>query len=178
MEDISFYIHENTLCRFNSFLRESNENLLKEICLFKNYDEQKLINEILPPVEMNRRRINKSDITDKERCMARLWKGGYGGRCCNVRKNLGTNNEKEFCNTHQKEIDKNGKLRYGRIDEISPFRLPKNPTEPYKRCLHFTNNKQCRCRMSDNSNYCTIHSKIYEENNIDNGAYSLIKNIK
>ena len=174
MEGISFYIHESTLHRFNSFLRESNKELLKQISLFKNYDEKKLLDEILPSSRINVKNTRKENLCDKDRCMARLWKGGYGGRCCNARKNLGLYNEKEFCNTHQREIEKNGKLRYGRIDEISPFRLPKNPTEPYKRCLHFTNNKQCRCRMSDNSNYCTIHKKNYEENTIDVGGYGLI----
>ena len=47
-ENISFYIHESSLLNLNIFLREENINLIKEICLKKNIDEEKLISEILP----------------------------------------------------------------------------------------------------------------------------------
>ena len=106
--------------------------------------------------------------------MARLWKGGYGGRCQNIRKDYGLKTECEFCNVHQKEILNKGKLRYGRIDEISPFRLPKNPKEPYKRCIHISDKKQCRCRMSENSEYCTMHKKIYENHHSDIAGFGII----
>ena len=173
-ENISFNIHESSLLNLNIFLREENVNLIKEICLKKNIDEKKLISEILPSPSFNILKKKREELCDNERCMARLWKGGYGGRCCNIRMNYGKDNEKEFCNTHQKEIDKNGKLRYGRVDEISPFRLPNNPKEPYKRCLHFSEDKQCRCRMSDNSNYCTIHKKSMNIKNKDICGYGTL----
>ena len=161
-EEISFCVSEKTLSDINLFLRCNNERIIQLIGNHKNYDDEKLVKEILPSV--SKKHITRGEIDDKDRCMARLWKGGYGGRCQNVKKNLGSKNECEFCNIHYKEIMNKGKLRYGRIDEISPFRLPKNPTEPYKRCMHIVNNKQCKCRMSDNSNYCTIHTKkVFKE---------------
>ena len=157
-EEISFLISETTLFNINLFLRENNEKLINLISEYKKCNNEKLLSSTLPP--LSKKIKSRKEIDDNERCKARLWKGGYGGRCQNVKKNLGLKNECEFCNSHVKEIQKNGKLRYGRIDEISPFRLPKNPNEPYKRCMHFNNNKQCRCRMSDNSVYCTLHTKI------------------
>ena len=174
MEGISFLISEKTLFDINSFLREHNDRLITSISKYKKYDGE-LLNDILPPLSNKFIKKNRSELSDKERCMARLWKGGYGGRCQNARKNLGLNNECEFCNVHHKEIMKKGKLRYGRIDEISPFRLPKNPDEPYKRCIHISNNKQCKCRMSENSNYCTLHKKTNHVEEIAGISIDLIK---
>tara|TARA_Y100000991_G_scaffold212797_1_gene197500 strand:+ start:2119 stop:2649 length:531 start_codon:yes stop_codon:yes gene_type:complete len=174
-EDISFFVSEKTLSDVNLFLRDNNKRIIQSICNYKKYDNEKLLNEILPST--SKKNISRGNLSDKERCMARLWKGGYGGRCQNARKNLGSKDECEFCNSHYKEIINKGKLRYGRIDEISPFRLPKNPDEPYKRCMHIVNNKQCRCRMSDNSKYCTMHTKTKIKEDIGGVSINLI-NIK
>lgn len=173
--EISFFVSEKTLSDINLFLRDINKRIIQSIGNCKNYDGDKLVEEILPST--SKKHISRSNLSDKERCMARLWKGGYGGRCQHVRKNLGSKNECEFCNTHYKEIIDKGKLRYGRIDEISPFRLPKNPKEPYKRCMHIVNNKQCKCRMSDNSQYCTIHTKKICKEDIAGISFNLM-NIK
>ena len=95
--------------------------------------------------------------------MSRVWNNGYGGQCCR-RKKIINYEESDYCQIHHKEFLNNGKVKYGRIDEISPYRLSKDHSEPYKRCQHFKTlengeKKQCHCRMSDNSEYCTLHSK-------------------
>jgi hypothetical protein len=172
MEDnVFFYISENTLSDINTILRYKDEEIIKCISNKKCYNNELLLQEILPS---NKKTLQSKNLSDKERCMARLWKGGYGGRCQNIRKDYGLKTECEFCNVHQKEILNKGKLRYGRIDEISPFRLPKNPTEPYKRCIHVSDKKQCRCRMSENSEYCTMHKKIYENHQSDIAGFGII----
>ena len=139
MEDnVFFYISENILSYINTILRNKNEEIIKWTSTKKCYNNDLLLQEILPS---NKKKLPQcKNLSDKERCMARLWKGGYGGRCHNVRKDYGLKTECEFCNVHQKEILSKGKLRYCRIDEISPFRLPKNPKEPYKRCIHISDN--------------------------------------
>ena len=63
IEDMSFYNSRKYILQIQIIFKRSNENLLKEICLYKKN------NEIFPPIEMNRQRVNKSDIMicDKER---------------------------------------------------------------------------------------------------------------
>ena len=166
MEDNFFFnISEDTLFNINKSLKDNNKNIINLIAKKKDYDNLLLIDEVLPPL-CSKSKVVRKNLTEKERCFARLWKGGYGGKCQNIKKDYGLETECEFCNVHQKELLTKGKLRYGRIDELSPFRLPKSPDEPYKRCIHITNNKQCRCRMKDNSNYCTIHKNNSDDEDI------------
>lgn len=152
MNDISFCISENTLLNLNKFIRKQNLNLLQKI--IKLDDIQQIENLFFEPLE-----IKKKDISEKDLCMSRVWNDGEGGRCHFTRQDLNSENEKDYCKKHQKEFMKKGFVRYGRIDEISPFRLSKKPDEPYQRCCYDIQGKQCKIRKNRNSNYCTIHSK-------------------
>ena len=155
-DTITFYIHKDTLYKIDSFLKKKDEMLIDAICHTKALDKNTIINTDLHLLKYN-------TSYNQRKCFARLWRGGEGGECCN---HMNINN-KEYCNFHETEIKKNGKLRYGRIDEISPFRLSKNLSEPYKRCKHFKNDKQCNFRINDNNdNYCTKHNNLITHLNI------------
>ena len=174
-DDVFFYISENILSEIDNILKNKNEEIIKWISNRQEVSNELLLHEILPS---NKKPSNSKKISDKERCMSRIWNNGYGGRCSRIRKDYGMKTQCNFCNFHQKEFLNKGQLRYGRIDEISPFRLSKNPTEPYKRCIHISNKKRCSCRMSENSEYCTIHKKIHDMNQVDSAGFgfSLVKN--
>ena len=80
MEGISFLISEKTLFDINISLRENNEKIITYLSKYKGCDGL-ILNDILPPISNKYIKKPRSELTDKERCMARLWKGGYGGRC-------------------------------------------------------------------------------------------------
>lgn len=175
-----YCISKHTIKELDKYIISQNIILLKKIAndykinqdefikdILSTYIDNNLLNKELYKDNNNKliKDNNKKNIKVK-RCMSRIWNQGYGGQCT---KNCYYSNDdklKDYCKIHQGEIIRKNELRYGRIDEISKFRLNKKPNEPYLRCIHYNIDKhtnkriQCIHRIIDTENsLCGIHRK-------------------
>lgn len=159
-------ISKHTVKELDECIIHQNIILLKKIANDYNLEHQDFIKEIMSDymdiklIDKELSRNNKITI-NKKRCMSRIWNQGYGGQCTRY-----CQDSKDYCKIHQREIICKSELRYGRIDQISKFRLNKKLDEPYLRCIHYkidvnTNKRiQCTHRMTNKENKsCGIHSK-------------------
>ena len=67
--------------------------------------------------EPKKKKSRRSSVPESERCMARVWNGGKGGRCTR-RGCKGSNGD--LCGNHARCLEEKGELPQGRIDEDLP----------------------------------------------------------
>jgi len=189
-----YCISKHTIKELDKYIIFQNINLLKKIANDYKINENDFIKEILTEYIDNKLLDKELNVDDKKknnkinkpkRCMSRIWNGEQCTKFCSL-----TNDEnlKDYCIMHQQSLSTYGYLRYGRIDEISKFRMSKKPNEPYLRCIYkISNDKQCTrncCYNTDNKlkDYCKIHQKIImkqqEEQKYEKSNKELKKHIK
>lgn len=93
---------------WNNFFIYQQLQLLKQISFMKQIPLESL----LPYLHVENRWEQRLPISlEKNRCVARIYNKGYGGRC----ENKYTDEETELCKSHHKEFIKNGKCRFGNV---------------------------------------------------------------
>ena len=70
-----------------------------------------------PPLVGGKKKTRRTNVPDCERCMARVWNGGKGGRCTR-RGGKGPNSD--LCGNHARCLSEKGELPQGRMDEDVP----------------------------------------------------------
>jgi hypothetical protein len=84
-----------------------------------------MISKSLENIQISKKHKYASNVDDKQRCKARIWNNGAGGRCKR------SQTENELCTMHNNYIKKNDKLKCGLITEPKPkgvfkFKNPKS----------------------------------------------------
>ena len=73
-----------------------------------------IINKNLENVQITKKNNYNYGITSNNRCCARVYNNGKGARCKRSK------NKTELCTLHNNLLEKNGKLKYGLINEPQP----------------------------------------------------------
>ena len=109
---------------FQNEVNKIKINLIKQICkdfyldeeeLIKEYTcDVKLINKNLENIQIIKKNNYNSELSNNDRCFARVYNNGKGARCKRSK------NNNNLCTLHNNLLIKNGDLKYGYIDKPRP----------------------------------------------------------
>ena len=110
---------------FQNEVNKIKINLIKQIAKDFHLDEEelieqytcdmKIINKNLENIQISRKNNYNSNIDKDDRCLARVYNNGKGAQCKRSK------NEDDLCTLHNNLLLKNGKLKYGLINEPKPL---------------------------------------------------------
>jgi len=109
---------------FQNEINKIKINLIKQICKDFYLDEEELIKEYtcdinlinknLENIQIVKKNNYNSNLSDDDRCLARIYNNGKGARCKRSK------NDGKLCTLHNKILTREGKLKCGYIDEPRP----------------------------------------------------------
>jgi hypothetical protein len=111
----SIFQNELNKIKINLIKHISKDYSLDENELIKKYTcDLEIINKNLENVQITKKNNYNYGITSNNRCCARVYNNGKGARCKRSK------NKTELCTLHNNLLEKNGKLKYGLINEPQP----------------------------------------------------------
>lgn len=109
---------------FQNEVNKIKINLIKQICKDFYLDEEELIKEYICDINLINKNLENiqivkknnynSELSNDDRCLARIYNNGKGARCKRSKNCNG------LCTLHNNILNRNGKLKYGYINKPKP----------------------------------------------------------